>query len=146
MKHTNNAMERPFFCYIVVDPPITREPAGQNALPQGIVFFCWSLQVWVYVPYSFGTTGNSKKNVSLLNFHLFASFWFVGNWKFDIPNSSELSRPATAVGPPDFKAAFEVGFSILLGARAGWLSSRDEWQMWGKSFWTVGIVGITWQF
>lgn len=39
MKHTNNAMERPFFCYIVVDPPITREPAGQNALPQGIFFF-----------------------------------------------------------------------------------------------------------
>jgi len=45
-------------------------------------------------------------------------FLLIGcNWKFDIPILQ--SFPATAVGSPDFKAAFEVGFSILLGARAG---------------------------
>lgn len=86
----------------------------------------------------------TKKNCFTFEFSPLCFLLIGCNWKFDIPILQ--SFPATPVGSPDFKAAFEVGFSILLGARAGWLSSRDEWQMWGKSVWTVEIVRVTCQF
>lgn len=146
MKHTINAMERPLFLlYFWLTPNYPRACWSECIASRNRFFLLVTAGVGMFHILS-GTTGNSKHKYCFT--FEFSPLLFPFGWlKLEVwyPQIRH-GFPTTAFESPDFKAAFEVGFSILLGARAGWLSSRDEWQMWGKSFWTVGIVGVTWQF
>lgn len=104
-----------FLLYFLLTPNYPRACWSECiASRHWMVLFTASPQVWVYVPYSFGTTGNSKqkKTVSLLNFHLFVSFCLVATGSLISPFFRAF--PPRPLGPRTSKQPLRSAFQFCL--------------------------------